>query len=873
MSVCVRPRHSPCSRWIALLLGAAVVSAGGTTRAAEEDEAGRFLDRVLAVWAARDPSAWRALWDFASPADAEAEEELVRNAFAADRSMIEYLQRPQPLPEAPRMTADVRVFTTVKENARVAYWRLAGERRAGRWVLVRRLQESAVDGLVHLSLSGPVSHARNVSLRLKDFELLMQDGTLYSSPESLGPTVLVFVGQGRVRIRPGPAAEREQLRRFSGSPHPDVAVRWAFIRIHPAQFESVLDASRLLPEPAPAARRVEAEKIFAARSGRSFLLDNTLPGSPWSLLPSFGDAIVDFPWSHKRVLTLAISPSETEDVNLFDRDRRMQICIYASSGARAARGMSAVDVVDQELAVHFEPERLELSAVQKLQVRLPYGASTLRLKLDEDLRVHSVATGDGTSLLFFRVREQGTMVVSLGSLAQPERPFTLVIRYSGRHDPAPMQQELVQLSPTTFRDEDQGMVERPPLVYSNYSAWYARVPDDDFAPTTASFDCPEGWMAVTGGTLLSIHTEARRTRTEFRLEQPGKFVTTVVGRLAEIGSRQQGAQAVRGYATTRLRGSVVQEMIRAERILQFYSDLFGPCPYPSLGLVLAEAALPAGHSPPGLVYLEQQPIMMRGHGLGDDPANFRDLPDFFLAHELAHQWWGQGVAPASYRERWLSEAWAQYAAALWIRREQGESAFREMMDRMARWAFRCDTAGPINLGQRLGALEGDSRILRAVVYDKGAWVLHMMRGIVGDEAFFRGVRRFLEEHRYSKVGTNDLREAFEETSGRDLGAYFERWIYDTGLPSLEWAWRSEAQRGGFRTTLEARARSAPGPLPLEFSVVTASGRLRRRVTVSSEGASWTVDTPELPRRVVPNEDRGLLARIKRVGRVVENPQR
>ena len=97
-----------------------------------------------------------------------------------------------------------------------------------------------------------------------------------------------------------------------------------------------------------------------------------------------------------------------------------------------------------------------------------------------------------------------------------------------------------------------------------------------------------------------------------------------------------------------------------------------------------------------------------------------------------------------------------------------------MMDRMARWALRYDAAGPIHLGQRLGHLEQDPRVFRAVVYDKGAWVLHMLRGVVGDEAFFAGARAFLGRFRYAKAGTEDLRAALEEASGRDLRPYFER---------------------------------------------------------------------------------------------------
>jgi hypothetical protein len=297
-------------------------------------------------------------------------------------------------------------------------------------------------------------------------------------------------------------------------------------------------------------------------------------------------------------------------------------------------------------------------------------------------------------------------------------------------------------------------------------------------------------------------------------------------------------------------------------MLAFYASKFGPSPYPTLGLVVSDGETPGGHSPPGLIYLQRRPPVLRTRSLPDDPANFSDLPGFFLAHETAHQWWGQGTAPANYRERWLSEAWAQYAAALWVRERAGEGAFRSMMDRMARWALRHDSAGPIHLGHRLGHLKQDPRVFRAVVYDKGAWVLHMLRGLVGDEAFFAGARAFLQRFRYAKAGTEDLRKALEEASGRDLRPYFESWIYATGLPTLVWSARTERLGTGFRTTVEVRPQGLPGPLPLQVELTSRGGREVLPVLLETAGGSWTIDTAEEPRRVALNEDRGLLARVR-----------
>ncbi len=298
--------------------------------------------------------------------------------------------------------------------------------------------------------------------------------------------------------------------------------------------------------------------------------------------------------------------------------------------------------------------------------------------------------------------------------------------------------------------------------------------------------------------------------------------------------------------------------------MAFLSDLFGPCPYSFLNLAVLEGRTPGGHSPPGMVLIQQRPALLLGRTvLRDDPASFYDIPGFFLAHELAHQWWGQGVAPQNYRERWLAEAWAQYAAALWVRKTRGEGAFRAILDRFAVWAWRHTDAGPINLGHRLGHLRGDPQIYRAIVYDKGACVVHMLRGIVGEEVFDQAVRGFLEARRFSKAGTDDLREALEAASGKDLKPYFDSWIYGTALPVLRYTAKTESSGSDYRTVVDVRPRNLPGPVPLQITVTTEGERREQTVSLSSGGGRFTVTTPQPPRKVEINGDRALLARVER----------
>ncbi len=111
------------------------------------------------------------------------------------------------------------------------------------------------------------------------------------------------------------------------------------------------------------------------------------------------------------------------------------------------------------------------------------------------------------------------------------------------------------------------------------------------------------------------------------------------------------------------------------------------------------------------------------------------------------------------------------------------------MRQMRRWAIEESAEGPISLGYRLGHIRGDSRIFRALVYNKGAVVLHMLRQLVGDEAFFRGLQRFYRTFRFRNAGTADLEAAMETETGRPLARFFDRWIDGSALPRLKFSYR------------------------------------------------------------------------------------
>jgi aminopeptidase N len=104
---------------------------------------------------------------------------------------------------------------------------------------------------------------------------------------------------------------------------------------------------------------------------------------------------------------------------------------------------------------------------------------------------------------------------------------------------------------------------------------------------------------------------------------------------------------------------------------------------------------------------------------------------------------------------------------------------------MRRWAIEMSPQGPVYLGYRLGHIKGDTRVFRAVVYNKGAMVLHMLRRFVGDRAFFAGLREFYSTQRFKKAGTDDFQAAMETTSRKSLQRFFDRWIFESDIPTVK----------------------------------------------------------------------------------------
>jgi hypothetical protein len=908
--------------WLAL--SAAVLDAGGQPPRAEDGIAS-LVARLEDVLARSDADGLRALLSPRLPADRTDTYTELLIVPGATRAVVRERDR-TPLPgltpgDGYRLMLDV--FVERGREGRVATHRADVVRTAVApgppgastpgWRIVALERLTSIDGLFRLALDPTRQFAvRNLTVSAEDLTLSVREGSAFVAETPDGVTAVVVMGAGTMRFAPRPEAERGQVRIFCGRDVLETPITAVFARLNPFQFEDLFSTGSLVPRAVDPAELVRAQAIFDTEVGKSFGLDlSDLSRDTWSLVPPFGDFLAEIRTRRYRTLTYARSGNEAEDITLFDRERRRNIAVYASARKLETLGrfyneddLADYDVLDYDIEASFQPARewIDARARVTLQVRA-FALSTLTLRLHEALAVRGVVSEAHGRVMAIRVRGQNSLLVNLPEAVPRGSLVTLRISYAGRIPQLPPDREVLAQEPLFGPDVPVVRAE-PRYVFSNRSYWYPQGTVTDFATARLRLRVPSGYQSLASGSPSAAGPRIERSEqadepdwvvSDFIAGQPLRYLAWLVTRLApvaeaevtlaESGARSRPAHATNGsqpggpraapggpgvtydglelavLANPRQVGRGRTLLPHVEDMLHFYATLVGDVPYPSFALALVDNDVPGGHSPAYFALL-YQPLPTTPFSWRNDPVYFDSFPQFFLAHELAHQFWGQAVGWQSYHDQWLSEGFAQYFAALYAERRGGAAALGDVLRRMRRTVFDNEREGPIWLGYRLGHIRGDSRPFRAIVYNKSAMVLHMLRRLVGDEAFFEGLRTFYWSRRFAKAGTEDVRRVFEAAAGRPLDRFFERWVLGTALPRIAWSWT--VLDGGRAVSLRFEQAGEVFDLPVAVTLAYADGTSTDHLVVI-DGAAVEARLPLRGplRSVSVNGDEAALARFDR----------
>jgi aminopeptidase N len=282
------------------------------------------------------------------------------------------------------------------------------------------------------------------------------------------------------------------------------------------------------------------------------------------------------------------------------------------------------------------------------------------------------------------------------------------------------------------------------------------------------------------------------------------------------------------------------------RALEFYASAIGPYPYEKLADVEA-AGMRGGMEHASAIFFGQESV--------------RGRPDLALvAHEVAHQWFGDSVTEKDWDDVWLSEGFATYFQQLAVEHYEGRDEFLAGLQQSRRDVFRAEKRQP---GVAVIAHQPWKGIPNDIVYQKGGWALHMLRGQIGESAFWAGIREYYRRFRDGNASTAEFRQVMEEVSGSGLGWFFQQWLDRAGSPALEGGWKYNSASQTIEVDLTQTQAGEMFRLPLEVAVTAppAQGRIEK-ISMTAKRQKFEIAAGREPTSVELDPNTWILADIK-----------
>ena len=286
-----------------------------------------------------------------------------------------------------------------------------------------------------------------------------------------------------------------------------------------------------------------------------------------------------------------------------------------------------------------------------------------------------------------------------------------------------------------------------------------------------------------------------------------------------------------------------------KKVLEYYSDRIGPFVYEKLANIQSNSVSGGMEAASAILYSENSVV-------GDRNERWRNV----VIHEIAHQWFGNAVTEYDWDDVWLSEGFATYFTLLFIEHQYGRDAF---LKGLASSKKSVDAFYAKNPGYRIihNNLADMDQVTSSQTYQKGSWTLHMLRGMLGDDIFWKGIRSYYAKHMNGSATTADFRMAMEEASGKDLKQFFEQWLYQPGTLRLKGNWQyNEAKKEITLRLDQVQNDGSIFKMPLQIAIQRQGKTipLITTVTLADKSNTYTIPVDALPSGVVLDPDTWVL---------------
>ncbi len=496
----------------------------------------------------------------------------------------------------------------------------------------------------------------------------------------------------------------------------------------------------------------------------------------------------------------------------------------APAWGRAQGAVQRFEVKNYVIDAELFPSQHLLSAKARVDVVPNSDITTLAFELHSNLRVEKIVDATGQEIAF--KQEGQTLNLSLINPMTEGKPASITVSYGGMLNSA-----------------DGSPVEGIKVAYVGSDGSYLLYPGRWFPVSaysvnrfsaTMNITVPSDEAVIASGKVGTPVREPGKVTYTYNFENSSFPGTVIAGRYVVQPATAVGAD-IAIYLKPGHENLAASYGDTAARILAFYSDVFGPLPSAHLAIVEIGDDTVGGYTAPGVVALASRAFT--------NPVNYR-----LLAHEISHLWWRCLVSPATPNDAFLDEGLAEYSKALYVQEAAGDAAFEDLMRDTAVGALTHEEVTPI---AQAGQLHEFTPEYQSIVFDKGAMVFHMLRWVIGDEAFRKTLRAMAEQYAWKSINADQFQRLAEKASKQELTFFFAQWVNSTGVPQFKRTWAVYRLQKGYQVVGKMQQDLDIFRMPVEVRVVCQGSKpITQRVDMVGTTADFTIDTRTKPLRVL-----------------------
>ena len=292
---------------------------------------------------------------------------------------------------------------------------------------------------------------------------------------------------------------------------------------------------------------------------------------------------------------------------------------------------------------------------------------------------------------------------------------------------------------------------------------------------------PKPFVPFASGTAVRRESDGKDNVLESRIDRPVQYAVVLAGKYETQEEVRDGVTIRVATYVLENDGATKQLINVAAEVIAFYKSFLGPFPFDEFDIIEIND-VGYGQAPPGVMFITTEAFDPL---IGDMTAlSARGIARTF-AHEIAHQYWGVAVRIPGYSEQWLSESFAEYSAALFLKLRRSEAVYKSLVGQWKRTAGFADDAAPIPMASRVYVANDAVRrgeIRRGLLYGKGPLLLAALNRDLGDERFLAFLRAYQEAHAWKFGSTKSLAAELEKTTKKDFMPFFERYYWGLEMP-------------------------------------------------------------------------------------------